>query len=40
VAVEALSGMGWTVVGGGTFTGGTGDPNATFVLDVVPTRRA
>jgi hypothetical protein len=40
VAVQALSGMGWTVVGGGKFTGSTGDPDATFVLDVVPTRRA
>lgn len=36
IAVEALKGMGWTVLGGDVFTGNSGDPDAAFVLDVAP----
>ena len=36
-AVEALSGMGWSVIGGGRGTASASDPEAVFVLDVAPT---
>ena len=38
IAVEALSGMGWSVIGGGRSTADNRDPEAAFVLDVAPTR--
>ena len=37
IAVEALSGMGWSTIGGGASRANTGDPEAAFVLDVAPT---
>ena len=37
IAVEALSGMGWSVIGGGRGTASASDPEAVFVLDVAPT---
>ena len=39
IAAQALEGMGWRVVGEGTFAGDTGDPEVSFTLDVAPADR-